>query len=739
MLRYSRIAICQIAVCFVLAALSHQQQVVAAEPNTAKTGQQAPWFRRCIVGMEVGPTGAQGGIDPSDAGYAARFNGRDVVRQQLAAHSEYLVIWGKDSEYAYYNSKVAPKCPGLGSRDVLQEAVEAARPHHLPVIVYCVVQGNGYPLRQHPEYRMVDSAGKPIERICLNSGYLTHAVQVADEMLAYGIDGFHIDMLDQGFGPPYGCWCPKCREKFQAQYGRPMPNGVTWDADWERMMEFRYRTSVDFERALRGHIRRRAPQVTVDFNYHGYPPFSWEVGQRPVQHAGNADFVTAETGIWGFSALSVGLTARFLAAATPGMPFQVAMSRHIRIYHDMTVRPVNDLRWEAMTLLAHGTQVTIVDKTAYDGGLDPQSFLRAGEVFREARAKRAHFGHAPVAEVGLYYSSRSRDWYGRETPAKYQQAFHGAHKALAYEHIPFGVVLDENVSLETLRQYRVLLLPQATILSQDEVALFERYVEGGGGLLITGHSGLFGRYGEQRKQSSLERLIGARVVERLPAMDNYVRLAKLPQDEAGLLRDIPPDWPFLVEGPAVVYQPTSAVALGELMKPHRTVRQKKGLEGTVWPNSADAPVGPAILIHRLGQGSVLTFACGPDFATAGDHPVPEARYLLRNAIRRLNPDPVIAVKAPLNVESVITDDKAQRVLRVHLIGYLSPPACTPSNNRPYVIPPLVEEAPMYQAEITVGRPIKTARAFNPQTLLHTQGGRIAATVHDIHEVIAIDY
>ena len=100
-------------------------------------------------------------------------------------------------------------------------------------------------------------------------------------MLAYGIDGFHIDMLDQGFGPPYGCWCPKCREKFQAQYGRPMPKGVTWDADWERMLEFRYRNSVDFERALRSHIRRRAPRVTVDFNYHGYPPFSWRSVNGP--------------------------------------------------------------------------------------------------------------------------------------------------------------------------------------------------------------------------------------------------------------------------------------------------------------------------------------------------------------------------------------------------------------------------------------------------------------------------
>jgi hypothetical protein len=222
-------------------------------------------------------------------------------------------------------------------------------------------------------------------------------------------------------------------------------------------------------------------------------------------------------------------------------------------------------------------------------------------------------------------------------------------------------------------------------------------------------------------------------------MDNYVRLAQLPADRAALLRDIPAEWPFLVEGPGTRYQPTTATALGELMKPHRTIRQKKGLEGTDWPNSPDAPVGPAILVHPFGHGTVVTFACGPDSATAGEHPVPEARYLLRNVIRWLNPRPIVQVKAPLNVEAVITDDKEHRVLRVHLIGYLSPPACTPAKNRPYIIPPLVEEAPMYQAEIMVGRPIKTARSFDSKTSLRVQGGQIAATVQDIHEVIAIEY
>ena len=84
------------------------------------------------------------------------------------------------------------------------------------------------------------------------------------------------------------------------------------------MLEFRYRTSERFEKALYEHIKAVHPHATVDFNYHGNPPFSFEVGQRPVQHAGNGDFITGETGVWGFSALTVGLNAEFYRAARPG-------------------------------------------------------------------------------------------------------------------------------------------------------------------------------------------------------------------------------------------------------------------------------------------------------------------------------------------------------------------------------------------------------------------------------------
>jgi hypothetical protein len=52
-----------------------------------------------------------------------------------------------------------------------------------------------------------------------------------------------------------------------------------------------------------------------------------------------------------------------------------------------------------------------------------------------------------------------------------------------------------------------------------------------------------------------------------------------------------------------------------------------------WPLSARQVVGPAVLIHSVGKGTVLTFAGSPDFATASEHHIVEARKLFANAVR----------------------------------------------------------------------------------------------------------
>lgn len=403
------------------------------------------------------------------------------------------------------------------------------------------------------------------------------------------------------------------------------------------MLEFRYASSEHFERELTAHIRRVSPRATVNYNDHGNLPFSWEVGQRPVQHARNGDFVTGETGVLGFSALTVGLNAEFYRAAAPGQPFQIAMQRGVRMYHDQTTRPLNDLRWELFTLLSHGGFVTIVDKTAFDGGLDPVAYERFGAAFKEVHAKRQHFGQRPVYEVALYFSSRTRDWVGRDKPADFFQSFQGAHKAMEYEHIPWGEVLDENATLESMKQFPVVLLPNVAIVSDKEIASFRRYVEEGGKLLVTGLSGTRGWRCESNCQSGLSELIGARFIRELDSTDNWVRLDEKERGELSrtqLGKGISNHWPFLVRGPAVVYGPATAASLAELLKPHRTSLHAENRYNKDWPLSAEAPVGPAVLLKHSAR-VVLNDEVGnaPWFEIGEDAPQNNGR-LLRQSLRR---------------------------------------------------------------------------------------------------------
>src|SRR5262249_48959838 len=273
------------------------------------------------------------------------------------------------------------------------------------------------------------------------------------------------------------------------------------------------------------------------------------------------------------------------------------------------------------------------------------------------------------------------------------------------------------------------------------VQLLSRYVSEGGKLIVTGLSGCCDRWGKIQGNSSIESLTGARFVNKLDSLDNWVRFpgSQASSHKLQFAPDGRLDWPFVVKGPAVVCEATSAEPIGELMKPYRTVRQQQGKEGTHWPMSAEAAVGPAILINQLGKGIVLTFSGSPDFATASEHHIVETRKLLRNAVRFLDPAPRLEVTAPANVESVVTDDPATRTLRVHFIAYNSPPQSMPAKNRPYVLPGLIEDAPIYRATIALRDRPSQVRALNKSTDLHRSGHKVELRVEDIHEVVTLHY
>jgi len=122
----------------------------------------------------------------------------------------------------------------------------------------------------------VGPTGALFGRFRYNSGYLVEMKQIVAEQLAYGIDGFHIDMMDQGFGSRYGCWCDACRAQFEREFGQPMSKGVTWDESWEKMLELRCRSSERFEKARTRRVHslgyNASPQTTPAMNQPYVPP-----------------------------------------------------------------------------------------------------------------------------------------------------------------------------------------------------------------------------------------------------------------------------------------------------------------------------------------------------------------------------------------------------------------------------------------------------------------------------------
>jgi hypothetical protein len=694
-------------------------------------GQNAalPWYRKCLVGIEIGPTGA----NDRDRVYFSKARGKDWIEALLRAKCEYGVVFMKDMEFAYYNSAAARKCPNLGDRDLLREILDAARPHGLPIVAYCQVQYDDSSWRAHPEWRMKGWEDNDLGgRLCYNSGYIEFIKAVLSEMMAYEVAGFHVDMLDYGFAPPVGCWCANCRAAFRGTYGDDLPPMDTWDDRWRRVLQFRADSNTRFCKDVEAHVKAKRPELSVDFNYHGYPPFSWYPGQLPAKHAANGDFVTAEGLPWIFGHNNPSLLSLFMLGARPEGPVQGVTSRGVFDYHDFTVRPAAEIKWEVMTYLAHGAQCTIVDKLYYDGALEPLAYDRIGEAFAEARAKRDVFGHEPAPEVGLYYSAPSRDWWGRADPPKYMRAFWGAHLAMLQSHIPMGVIVDELVSAELLAKYPVVLLAGTTIVSAGEADLLAAYVREGGRLIVTGLSGVCDRSGTVAGSSSLEGLIGARLVRcetRYP--DNYLTLVGA--DDA-ISRDMPVGLPLLVHGPIATYEPTSARVMGALFTAHRS-------QNNLWVShmSAGQAAGPAILVREVGKGVVVTVPCALDAAFVGDYRMPEHRTLLRNIVRYLNPRPPVEIAAPANVETVVTRDAGRRRLLVHFVAWNAPPtfssAAFPNGKR--VLPPIMEEPQQYSATVTINVPFRRAATVGSGSRVRRRGATATLTTSAVHEVLSV--
>jgi hypothetical protein len=115
-------------------------------------------------------------------------------------------------------------------------------------------------------------------------------------------------------------------------------------------------------------------------------------------------------------------------------------------------------------------------------------------------------------------------------------------QTLIQSRIPFVLVFDEH--LRNLADYKVLILPNSECLSDEQISIIRRYVEGGGGLVVTEQTGLYDEWRRVRTQPGLSGLVegqlsGSEYQEDVKSQSNGPEAGKRKQAGRGRVAYLP--------------------------------------------------------------------------------------------------------------------------------------------------------------------------------------------------------
>jgi hypothetical protein len=129
----------------------------------------------------------------------------------------------------------------------------------------------------------------------------------------------------------------------------------------------------------------------------------------------------------------------------------------------------------------------------------------------------------PVAAVGVVWSQRNTDFFGRDNAADLVDApYRGFTEALLRARIPYlPVNADDDLSA-----FGVLILPNVGVLSDQQCDAIRRFAQRGGAIIASGATSLYNEWGDARKDFALADLFGAHAPSEQPgqAGNSYLRL-----------------------------------------------------------------------------------------------------------------------------------------------------------------------------------------------------------------------
>ncbi len=512
------------------------QTAAAGSALAGQAGASTPWYRRaCRWGQ-------------------TNITEKDPVRYDIAWWREYWkrtgvqgVIINAGGIVAYYPSKfpLHHRAEFLNGRDLYGELAKAAHDDGLAVLARMDSNRTAEDFFQaHPDWFARDASGQPIRAAdkyvtCVNSPYYDEYLpSVIIEIIERSHPEGVTDNSWAGLGRDTPCFCENCKRKFREKTGAEIPRARNWnDPVYRQWIEWNYARRLEI-----WDLNNRTTKAA------GGPDCLW-IGMNSGSITGQAQSFRPMTEICARAGMMLldhqsrsdatgfqqngdtGKLVHGLLGWDKLAPESMAMYQAGRSSFRVAAKPAAEARMWMIEGFAGGIQPWWHHVGAYHE--DRRAYHTAEPMMRWFKANQQYLvDRKPVASVGVVWSQRNTDYYGRDNAADLVDApYTGFTQALLRARIPYLPVNAAHVERDG-PGLSVLVLPNVGALSGDEAASIRRFVERGGALVATGFSSLYDEWGDPRPDFALADLFGAHASSadagrrpRSQSSHTYLRLA----------------------------------------------------------------------------------------------------------------------------------------------------------------------------------------------------------------------
>ena len=586
--------------------------------------------------------------------FLENFDVKKYISTLKDANVNAVVFFTKDHYgNSYYNTKVGHKHSALNF-DLFGTLLEEAHSNDIKVLAYHSVCWDSHAALNNPDWTQKDKDGNPIlfpptnwRFICLNSPYVDELLhpQLKEITENYDVDGIWLDIV---WMHDEGCFCEYCQKKYMIEN----PNSK-WPPTTQELAIFKMRTVQNFLAETSRLIKQIKPEVVISWNGAG------GLGTRSLTK--DVDFLTVEVHpSWhGYNYSS--LMARYMH--TFGKPYEMITARFLRMWGDWSLKPAEQLKQEFATIIANGGLCSCGDQTYPQGTLEPAVYRAIGEAYAFVKEREEWCINAQAIPYAAILTKAKPKIIGPP-----DESLYGAHKVLVEGHIPFNILDFE--ALGKINQYKLLVLPDVSMLSDNESEILRNFVANGGIMMATYRTSLLDERGNSRGDFSLSDLFGVNYVGSSPYSLGYMKAS-----EKDVAKNIP-SMPILVLDNFLKVRPKNgAVELFKMIYPlteripSKYATQPPFIERFV--SHRHAPPGiespyPAAVVNTYGKGKVIYVSC-PIFKAYWRMNMPWLRTICLNLIRKAVSDTILETDAPPSVEISLMKQK-NRII-VHLINY----------------------------------------------------------------------